>query len=146
LHIQSEENNVDQDQDDMDDFESVGAPRVSSSSEGLLADRKPISLSSSSALSHKKQPSKLHKSNTSKGLKPTRTVNGMEDVFSHTQVRTWSEVRIKTWEHRRTNVEGFYYRFVGTFRTNRHFIFQMDLPSALLRYEEMYSNNIICVL
>ncbi|KAK3842509.1 MAG: hypothetical protein J3R72DRAFT_368137 [Linnemannia gamsii] len=36
----------------------------------------------------------------------------MEDVFSHAQVRTWSEVRIKTWEHRRTNVEGFYYRFV----------------------------------
>lgn len=41
----------------------------------------------------------------------------MEDVFTHEQVRTWSEVRIKTWEHRRTNTEGFYYRFVGELNT-----------------------------
>ncbi|KAF9125082.1 hypothetical protein BGW39_007660 [Mortierella sp. 14UC] len=109
---ESEENNVDQDQDDMDDFESVGAPRVSSSSGEPSTDRKPTLFSPTSTLSHKKQPSKSHKSSTTKGPKPTRTVNGMEDVFSHAQVRTWSEVRIKTWEHRRTNVEGFYYRFV----------------------------------
>ncbi|KAF9430510.1 hypothetical protein BGZ94_006456 [Podila epigama] len=49
---------------------------------------------------------------TSKPSKASRTGNGMEDVFTHEQVRSWSEVRIKTWEHRRTNTEGFYYRFV----------------------------------
>ena len=59
----------------------------------------------------------------SKGAKPTRNNNGMEDVFTHTQVRTWSEVRVKTWEHRRTNTEGFYYRFVGKFcNLSRSFI------------------------
>ncbi|KAK3806379.1 MAG: hypothetical protein J3Q66DRAFT_290226 [Benniella sp.] len=36
----------------------------------------------------------------------------MEDVFTEEQVRSWSEVRIKTWDHRRTNPEAFYYRFV----------------------------------
>ncbi|KAG0263035.1 hypothetical protein BGZ95_003891 [Linnemannia exigua] len=109
---ESEENIVDQDQDDMDDFELAGTPRVSSSAGGPSTEQKPMSFTSSSTLSHKKQSSKSHKSSTAKGPKPTRTVNGMEDVFSHAQVRTWSEVRIKTWENRRTNVEGFYYRFV----------------------------------
>jgi hypothetical protein len=99
----------------MDDFVSAGAPTASSSAGFSPTERKPTSFTSTSTLSHKKkQPSKSHKSSTAKGAKPTRTVNGMEDVFSHDQVRTWSEVRIKTWEHRRTNVEGFYYRFVGT--------------------------------
>src|SRR3982750_3663920 len=95
----------------MDDFVSAGPPKASSSAGEPSADRKPTAFTSTSTLSHKKQMSK--KSSTAKGPKPTRTVNGMEDVFSHAQVRTWSEVRIKTWEHRRTNVEGFYYRFVG---------------------------------
>ncbi|KAG0303781.1 hypothetical protein BGZ97_001766 [Linnemannia gamsii] len=110
---QSDENNIDPEQYDMDDFVSAGAPTASSSAGFSPTERKPTSFTSTSTLSHKKkQPSKSHKSSTAKGAKPTRTVNGMEDVFSHDQVRTWSEVRIKTWEHRRTNVEGFYYRFV----------------------------------
>ncbi|KAF9902749.1 hypothetical protein EC991_004561 [Linnemannia zychae] len=108
----SEENNVYQDQDDMNDFESVGAPTVSNSGGEPSTDRKFTSFTSTSTLSHKKQSNKSYKSSSAKGHKPTRTVNGMEDVFSHAQVRTWSEVRIKTWEHRKTNVEGFYYRFV----------------------------------
>ncbi|KAI9241387.1 MAG: hypothetical protein BYD32DRAFT_58055 [Podila humilis] len=58
------------------------------------------------------RPSLPAKSSKGKLAKPTRSNNGMEDVFTHEQVRTWSEVRIKTWEHRRTNTEGFYYRFV----------------------------------
>ncbi|KAF9328207.1 hypothetical protein BGZ91_001105 [Linnemannia elongata] len=107
---ESDEDNIDPEQDDMDDFVSAGPPKASSSAGEPSADRKPTAFTSTSTLSHKKQMSK--KSSTAKGPKPTRTVNGMEDVFSHAQVRTWSEVRIKTWEHRRTNVEGFYYRFV----------------------------------
>lgn len=95
----------------MDDFVSAGPPKASSSAGEPSTDRKLTTFTSTSTLSHKKQTSK--KSSSAKGPKPTRTVNGMEDVFSHAQVRTWSEVRIKTWEHRRTNVEGFYYRFVG---------------------------------
>ncbi|KAG9061443.1 hypothetical protein KI688_007434 [Linnemannia hyalina] len=102
--------NIDPEQDDMDDFVSAGLPKASSSAGEPSTDRRPTAFTSASILSHKKQTSK--KSSSGKGPKPTRTVNGMEDVFSHTQVRTWSEVRIKTWEHRRTNVEGFYYRFV----------------------------------
>ncbi|KAG0283687.1 hypothetical protein BGZ96_011919 [Linnemannia gamsii] len=110
---ESDENNLDPDQDDMDDFVSAGAPTALSSAGFPSAEWKPTSSISTSTLSHKKKlPSKSHKSSTAKGAKPTRTVNGMEDVFSHSQVRTWSEVRIKTWDHRRTNVEGFYYRFV----------------------------------
>ncbi|KAF9141856.1 hypothetical protein BG015_001105 [Linnemannia schmuckeri] len=107
---ESDDNNIDPEQDDMDDFVSAGAPRASNSAGESFTDRKPTTFTSASTLSHKKQPSKKYSS--AKGAKPTRTVNGMEDVFSHAQVRTWSEVRIKTWEHRRTNVEGFYYRFV----------------------------------
>ncbi|KAF8927360.1 hypothetical protein BGZ47_002195 [Haplosporangium gracile] len=107
---ESDENNINPEQDDMDDFVSVGASRASNNAGEPSTDRKPITFTSASTLSHKKQPSK--KSSSAKGVKPTRTINGMEDVFSHVQVRTWSEVRIKTWEHRRTNVEGFYYRFV----------------------------------
>ncbi|KAF9125900.1 hypothetical protein BGX30_000246 [Mortierella sp. GBA39] len=102
--------NIDPEQDDMDDFVSEGPPKASSIAGEPSTDRRPTTFTSASTLSHKKQTSK--KSSSGKGPKPTRTVNGMEDVFSHTQVRTWSEVRIKTWEHRRTNVEGFYYRFV----------------------------------
>ncbi|KAF9948346.1 hypothetical protein BGZ72_009728 [Mortierella alpina] len=60
----------------------------------------------------KSQTSMTQVVRTAKPPKPARSHNGMEDVFTHAQVRTWSEVRIKTWEHRRTNTEGFYYRFV----------------------------------
>ncbi|KAF9917516.1 hypothetical protein FBU30_000713 [Linnemannia zychae] len=106
----SEGHNIDLEQDDMDDFVSADIPKASNSVGDLSMEQK-ISLfkPSSSAMSHKK---KTYKSTTAKGSKPTRTVNGMEDVFSHAQVKNWSEVRIKTWEHRRTNTEGFYYRFV----------------------------------
>ncbi|KAF8929361.1 hypothetical protein BGZ58_009007 [Dissophora ornata] len=63
----------------------------------------------------KSQLNMTHKSKTSKPPKPVRSHNGMEDVFSHEQVRNWSEVRIKTWDNKRTNTEGFYYRFVGMY-------------------------------
>ncbi|KAI8360145.1 hypothetical protein B0O80DRAFT_381131 [Mortierella sp. GBAus27b] len=36
----------------------------------------------------------------------------MEDVFTEEQVRSWSEVRIRTWEQKRSHTEAFYYRFV----------------------------------
>ncbi|KAG0244206.1 hypothetical protein BGW41_000193 [Actinomortierella wolfii] len=55
--------------------------------------------------------SKQKKLITHKAKAGTRSNSGAEDVFSHEQVKHWSEVRIKTWEHRRSNVEGFYYRF-----------------------------------
>ncbi|KAF9570565.1 hypothetical protein EC968_001684 [Mortierella alpina] len=67
---------------------------------------------SSPTLSLQKSQTNLTQVRTAKPPKPTRSHNGMEDVFTHAQVRTWSEVRIKTWENRRTNTEGFYYRFV----------------------------------
>ncbi|KAG0215233.1 hypothetical protein BGX33_001332 [Mortierella sp. NVP41] len=112
-----DEDRTESEQDDMDDFISTGTTKTSSASGGSFVDRKTSSFtstmgSSTSTMSHKKQPSKSLKSSTAKPSKPTRTVNGMEDVFTHAQVSTWSEVRIKTWENRRTNTEGFYYRFV----------------------------------
>lgn len=63
--------------------------------------------------SFKGKSNKSVKSKVSKTPKPPRSFSGMEDIFSEEQVRVWSEVRIRTWQHRRTNVEAFYYRFVG---------------------------------
>ncbi|KAF9983272.1 hypothetical protein BGZ75_005282 [Mortierella antarctica] len=76
------------------------------------ADAPSTASASSTTLSMQKSQTSLTQVRTAKPPKPTRSHNGMEDVFTHAQVRTWSEVRIKTWEHRRTNPEGFYYRFV----------------------------------
>ncbi|KAF8975054.1 hypothetical protein BGZ46_009478, partial [Entomortierella lignicola] len=69
----------------------------------LITPTKPTTSMNSSQFTRTQKP---------KHQKPARSHNGMEDVFTHAQVRSWSEVRIKTWEHRRTNTEGFYYRFV----------------------------------
>ncbi|KAF9431965.1 hypothetical protein BGZ76_011466, partial [Entomortierella beljakovae] len=119
-----------EDQEDLDDFmpennrsTSTLVPKSNSQEvrqallEKTLSDRNTTSLTTSiapvSSTSQKDQFTKpVQKSKTLKGPKPTRTHNGMEDVFSHEQVRNWSEVRIKTWENKRTNTEGFYYRFV----------------------------------
>ncbi|KAG0220446.1 hypothetical protein BGX31_011043, partial [Mortierella sp. GBA43] len=60
----------------------------------------------------KLQPSKPLKTKVHKPTKPTRAFNGMEDVFTEEQVRSWSEVRIRTWEQKRSHTEAFYYRFV----------------------------------
>ncbi|KAG0258292.1 hypothetical protein DFQ27_004728 [Actinomortierella ambigua] len=90
---------------------SGSAPPSSSSS--LPAPSRPsittISKPASSSLGS--STFKQKKVVTHKTKAGTRSNNGAEDVFSHDQVKHWSEVRIKTWEHRRLNVEGFYYRF-----------------------------------
>ncbi|KAG0252431.1 hypothetical protein BG011_006984 [Mortierella polycephala] len=110
--------------DDMDDFAPSGItanPKIVTMderpilTEKTLSDRNASSFSSTAATtstSLTNQLSKTHLSKPYKPPKPARSLSGMEDVFTHAQVRTWSEVRIKTWEHRRTNTEGFYYRFV----------------------------------
>ncbi|KAF9169740.1 hypothetical protein BGX21_009827 [Mortierella sp. AD011] len=118
-----EDGDVEQeDAEDLDDFmpENNQSTSKTSLNEGKEAqlekealDRPtvpPTSLSLTSSTLNKTQF--IQRSKPTKISKPTRTHNGMEDVFSHEQVRNWSEVRIKTWENRRTNTEGFYYRFV----------------------------------
>ncbi|KAI7820134.1 hypothetical protein BC939DRAFT_399678 [Gamsiella multidivaricata] len=107
----------------MDDFDISSGASTTTATATTTADERRIltgkpfaegntlSLSSTSSL-HSTKTAKFHTSKPPKAHKPARSHNGMEDVFSHDQVQGWSEVRIKTWEHRRTNVEGFYYRFV----------------------------------
>ncbi|KAG0358490.1 hypothetical protein BG005_002276 [Podila minutissima] len=111
----------DEDEDEDDDFvvssklsvkESEQAPPSSSFSSSNIGSTSDSTPSATKSISTIQRPSLPAKSSKGKLSKPTRSNNGMEDVFTHEQVRTWSEVRIKTWEHRRTNTEGFYYRFV----------------------------------
>ncbi|KAI1316356.1 hypothetical protein EDD11_010070 [Mortierella claussenii] len=90
------------------DEQSVHVDRSLALKESISSPTLPMS--SRPAFAQKIQSSSANKLKSAK--KPVRSHNGMEDVFSHEQVRSWSEVRIKTWEHRRTNTEGFYYRFV----------------------------------
>ncbi|KAF9969775.1 hypothetical protein BGZ73_007704 [Actinomortierella ambigua] len=84
---------------------STHHPSSSLSSAPLRPSTTAVSKSTGSSFSKQK------KVVTHKAKAGTRSNNGSEDVFSHEQVKHWSEVRIKTWEHRRLNVEGFYYRF-----------------------------------
>ncbi|KAF9996942.1 hypothetical protein BGZ80_011649 [Entomortierella chlamydospora] len=118
-----EDGDVEQeDAEDLDDFmpENNRSTSKTSLDEGKEAqieketsDRSTVSLTSLSSTSSTLNKTQfIQRSKPTKISKPTRTHNGMEDVFSHEQVRNWSEVRIKTWENRRTNTEGFYYRFV----------------------------------
>ncbi|KAG0307575.1 hypothetical protein BGZ98_010376 [Dissophora globulifera] len=118
-----ESDNTQDDIEDMDDFmpseqQSETKTRTEendrtlsevSSSSWIATPVAPLPTASTPFKSH---TNTMHRSKTSKSSKPTRSLNGVEDVFSHDQVRSWSEVRIKTWDHRRTNTEGFYYRFV----------------------------------
>ncbi|KAG0198935.1 hypothetical protein BGX28_007696 [Mortierella sp. GBA30] len=113
------------DTDEMDDFMPSGhqstARTLHTEEKQVLTERTlsahnttttSASFATTVSTAQKSQTSMTHTSKMAKPPKPTRSHNGMEDVFTHAQVRTWSEVRIKTWEHRRTNTEGFYYRFV----------------------------------
>ncbi|KAF9318458.1 hypothetical protein BG003_011189 [Podila horticola] len=111
----------DEDEDEDDDFvvssklsvkESEPAPSLFTLSSSNFGNTSNSTFSATKSTPTIQRPSLPAKSSKGKLAKPTRSNNGMEDVFTHEQVRTWSEVRIKTWEHRRTNTEGFYYRFV----------------------------------
>ncbi|KAF9351507.1 hypothetical protein BGX34_000521 [Mortierella sp. NVP85] len=91
-------------------FKSISVPSIPiNSTSTATSTAKSIKLN---APVLKPPPSKTVKPKTPKVPKPSRSYNGMEDIFTEEQVRNWSEVRIKTWDHRRTNPEAFYYRFV----------------------------------
>src|SRR5690349_4710909 len=47
---------------------------------------------SSTTMSMQKRQTSMTQVRTAKPPKPTRSLSGMEDVFTHAQVRTWSEV------------------------------------------------------
>ncbi|KAF9986505.1 hypothetical protein BGZ65_007392, partial [Modicella reniformis] len=78
-----------------------------------------------------------------KRTKITRSSNNMEDVFSEEQVRNWSEVRIKTWEHRKTNTEAFYYRFVDPAEGQQNGPWSLKSEKEFMaRYEEWKARGI----
>ncbi|ORX45865.1 hypothetical protein DM01DRAFT_264443 [Hesseltinella vesiculosa] len=71
---------------------------------------------------------------------PRRQVG--ENVFTEAVVKTWQDSRIKAWEGRYLNPEGFYYRFVtpgegqqnGGWSSKEHDLF-------MKRYDEWIGNN-----
>ncbi|KAG0334080.1 hypothetical protein BG004_000566 [Podila humilis] len=99
------------DDDDMDDF-AVSSTTVtfSSTSTTAAATTVPSNLIMSATKSEAAAATSvdgssvisISKSTKPKLTKPPRSNNGMEDVFTHEQVKTWSEVRIKTWHHHPT--------------------------------------------
>ncbi|CAO3640124.1 unnamed protein product [Cunninghamella blakesleeana] len=80
---------------------------------------------------------------TAKATAATPKVKSVgENVFTETCVKTWQLSRIKAWEGRYTNPEGYYYRFVipgegqqnGGWSNNEHKLF-------IERYNEWISNG-----
>ncbi|KAF9581939.1 hypothetical protein BGW38_000867 [Lunasporangiospora selenospora] len=110
-----ENDEASEDLEDLDDFMPSGATTTSDEKTQLPQPSLTNSLRSPQSILDRPLTSVPFKSKVlkTKSAKSTmRSVNGMEDVFTHEQVKNWSEVRLKTWDHRRTNVEAFYYRFV----------------------------------